>query len=336
MAEKRKPTIKKTISQSPSTPTLSCYCRRCMTTKSASQFYQAVNEELDKNGFMSICKKCCESIYSRLYENYQDVDRSIYESCKIIDLVYSEEAVKMALNHYTNLVKRQTQDAESVVFAYYNSKVRTTAVKNGDVYGLRFVDSDKFIYKLEKEVNNLEENKIKTPDEKKKELEKMWGKVSGREDWEYEYLENELTLIQASYECKSYTMLMIMKDICYFNLKIEKERQADNDVSKLIKSRQDLLNDARLKPVQSIGLEADETVTFGTLIDKWENERPIPKRVDKEMLDAINYSIGQLARMEGISNPLTDAMMKELEEYSVNSQDIEPDIEEDDLEVDDV
>lgn len=164
------------------------------------------------------------------------------------------------------------------------------------------------------------------------EITKYWGK--GYSDDDYEYLEDEKLKLMTSFECPDYGMEMIMKDICFINLDIEKTRQERKDnsqkiITNLIETRSKLMNDANMKPIQSTGSEANDQVTFGTLIRKWENEKPVPKPLDDEMKRYIDtYMVGHLAKMEGLNNDMTKKYDEAMSEYTINFSDINRDNEE--------
>jgi hypothetical protein len=128
----------------------------------------------------------------------------------------------------------------------------------------------------------------------------------------------------SSFECPDYGMEMIMKDICIINLEIEKIRQEKKDsankiITNLIKTRSDLMNDANMKPIQSTGADASDQITFGTLIKKWENERPIPQPMDDEMKKYIDtFMVGHLAKMEGLHNEFTELYDREISKYTID------------------
>jgi hypothetical protein len=129
-------------------------------------------------------------------------------------------------------------------------------------------------------------------------------------------------------------MEMIMKDICFINLDIEKIRRekrpnSSKEITSLIKTRSDLMNDANMKPIQSTGADANDQVTFGTLIKKWENERPIPKPLDDEMKRYIDtFMVGHLAKMEGLHNEMTEKYDQAISKYTINFSDIHKDVDE--------
>lgn len=169
-------------------------------------------------------------------------------------------------------------------------------------------------------------------DEYMDEVTKYWGK--GYTEDEYEFLEDEKIKLMTSFECPDYGMEMIMRDICFINLDIEKVRQERKDnsqkiITNLIETRSKLMTDANMKPIQSTGAEANDQVTFGTLIRKWETERPMPKPLDDEMKEYIDtYMVGHLAKMEGLNNEMTKKYDEALSKHTINFADIHKDEEE--------
>lgn len=153
-----------------------------------------------------------------------------------------------------------------------------------------------------------------------------WG--HGFEESDYEYLENEKMKLMSSFECPDYGMEMLMKDICFINLEIDlirKDRKENNQkaIMNLIETRSKLMNDAKMKPIQSTGAEGNEQVTFGTLIRKWESTRPVPEPIDDEMKEYIDtYMVGHLAKMEGLNNETTKKYEKVLSQYTVDFSEV--------------
>ncbi|MCM3274352.1 hypothetical protein, partial [Paenibacillus elgii] len=196
--------------------------------------------------------------------------------------------------------------------------------------GLTFKDSTENTTKVIKDVV-----KVTDPSCEEEEMNltidliKYWGRGYTNED--YQYLEEEKVKLMSSFECPDYGMEMIMRDICFLNLEIEKVRQeqkanGSKEISNLIKTRSDLMNDAKMKPIQATGAEANDQISFGVLIKKWENDRPIPQGLDDEMKDYIDtFMIGHLAKMEGLNNELTEKYDQALSEYTINFDELNRD-----------
>jgi hypothetical protein len=190
-------------------------------------------------------------------------------------------------------------------------------------------DSD---FEEHKKITSVSHSNLDTFEEFDEEVIRYWG--NGYEDWEIDFLESEKIKLMTSFECPDYGMEMIMKDICFINLDIEKIRRekrpnSSKEITSLIKTRSDLMNDANMKPIQSTGADANDQVTFGTLIKKWENERPIPKPLDDEMKRYIDtFMVGHLAKMEGLHNEMTEKYDQAISKYTINFSDIHKDVDE--------
>ena len=78
-----------------------------------------------------------------------------------------------------------------------------------------------------------------------------------------------------------------------------------------------------MQPKQNAGDTTADNQTFGTLIDKWENERPLPE-IDEELKDVDNIALyidvffrGHLAKMMGLKNGLSNLYNKFIKKYTV-------------------
>lgn len=162
---------------------------------------------------------------------------------------------------------------------------------------------------------------------------KYWGR--GYSNLDYEYLEEEKFKIMTSFECPDYGMEMIMRDICFINLDIEKIRRqnkvnSSSEITKLIKARSDLMNNANMNPIQSTGAEANDQFSLGLFIKKWEDERPVPKAIDDDMKRYIDvYMVGHLAKMEGLNNDMTDKYDMAISEHTIDFKEINNDEDDD-------
>lgn len=298
------------------------YCRKCQKTMSLNNFYEATNPMLDSNGFMSICKKCCSDIYDMYFSINNNMEYSLQLTCQDLDVRFSKDVLTQTQSHIEKLIS-QCKKAEAV-FGYYKSKLSSTGKANEKIDTFRYRDSEFLSEINDDKVNNNQNNDIDT------EWIKYWGAC--KELWEYEFLEDELSRIQASFECPDYSMEMIMKDIALLNLDAEKIRRGilKNDLLKTIEARSKLMNDANMKPVQSTGAEASDQITFGTLIKKWENEKPVPTALDDEMKKYIDtYMVGHLAKMQGLNGEIVDKYQDSLKDFTIDFENI--DKEDDDI-----
>ena len=107
---------------------------------------------------------------------------------------------------------------------------------------------------------------------------------NGFSDDDYRYLKREYDDWTARHECKTKAQEEIFKRICFKQLEILKATRLGEDTKNLDATYRDLLDAAKLQPKQNAGDAMADNQTFGTLIDKWENERPLPE-IDEELRD---------------------------------------------------
>ena len=110
-------------------------------------------------------------------------------------------------------------------------------------------------------------------------------------------------------------------------LDLLKAQQQGRDTKELDKTFQDLLGSANLKPNQNRKDTLSDAQTFGQLIAKWEDEKPIPeceeefKDIDKIGLYLDVFFKGHLAKMLNLKNPLSHIYEKFMKKYTVEKPD---------------
>ena len=297
------------------------YCRMCQKMLSLDKFYEATNPFLDKNGFMSICRVHCNEIYSHYFSIYNNMEKAIRLTCQDLDIRFSVKALEQVQSHIDKLLS--TGKKADSVFGYYKSKISSISKNNEGIDSFRYKDSDDIV--IQDKLNGIDEDEIinfelsESNFELTESIVKHWGK--NRKLWEYEFLEEEIFNLKTDFECPDYGMEMIMKDICFINLEIEKIRQGleKGEITKLIESRSKLMNDGNLKPVQSTGADKNEKLSLGVFIKKWENEKPVRQEIDDEMNKYIDtYMVGHLAKMEGLANDAVKKYDESIKDYTIN------------------
>lgn len=156
------------------------------------------------------------------------------------------------------------------------------------------------------------------------ELVLFWGE--GFDGIEYEYLEEKLSEYTDAYDCETPVVEELFKQAAFESLEIRKKRQRREDVSKNLKSLQDIMASANIKPAQYDESQIGKD-TFGTLIKKWENEKPIPEPLaewkENNYIEKYirTWFFGHLARMLGGANPFKDEYDEVINEYTVELDD---------------
>ena len=96
------------------------------------------------------------------------------------------------------------------------------------------------------------------------------------------------------------------------------------DVTKKLDALDKLMNAANLQPKQNVSNSANDSLTFGQLIEKWENEKPIPEPTEEfKDVDGIGKYIrvwftGWLSKALGLrANVFTKEYDDEISKYTV-------------------
>ena len=103
---------------------------------------------------------------------------------------------------------------------------------------------------------------------------------------------------------------------------ILKATRRGEDTKNLDDTFQKLLDTAKLQPKQNAGDAMSDAQTFGTLIDKWENTRPIPeveeelKDVDKIVLLIHVFFTGHMAKVLNLGSSLSNLYDKFIKKYT--------------------
>lgn len=282
-------------------------CTMCGEEKkmNTTNFYKSFSPLFKGNyeNRMCICKKCLLEYTEKLKETYKSENKALYEICRLVDTYYSKTL-------YDQLNEESTKKKINNIFATYFQKVNSLHQYKDKT----FIDSEPY----ETDFSYLDdtEDKINSTD-----LVAFWGE--GYTEDEYRFLTNEYENLTTRYECDSYSQEILFQDIAFQRLAIRKKRQSGGSVDKELKTLQDLLGSANIKPAQENESMASEQVTFGTLIKKFENEKPIPPPLPEWMSAnwikkyVCVWFFGNLCEMMGKSNPFKDEYDEEISKYTV-------------------
>ena len=226
----------------------------------------------------------------------------------ILDLYYGEDAFEAALN----IMKKNPTTS---VFAAYMRAVHL------DQHSKKSYD-DTFNHD---EQDGVIESYINLSNDENANIDKkdvaFFGNGFSKDD--YDFLRREYDDWTARHECQTKAQEEVFKRICFKQLEILKATRAGEDTKNLDDTFQKLLDTAKLQPKQNAGDTLADNQTFGTLIDKWENTRPIPE-IDEDLQDVDKIGLyldvffrGHLAKMMGLKNGLSNLYNKFIKKYTV-------------------
>ncbi|MGM9986071.1 MAG: hypothetical protein ACI35O_02475 [Bacillaceae bacterium] len=279
-------------------------CSQCKKAKKLSEYYMASSTLINADGKLCICSSCLVSIVD--YEDRTSVKnilRMIDRPFLINDYIESPDSNKV--NPFREYMRRlgMRQNRE---------KTWLDSDFGGTDDNLNSEDLNSMKVELEFE----QDENVSLP-----ELIKFFGR--GFETEDYYWLNDEYEDFLNRYECDSKGMELLIKEICLTQLDIKKRRAKNEKVDQQLKTLQDLLGSSNLKPVQETGANAVDQESFGTLIKKYENDRPVPEPDPKwKDVDSIGkyirvFFLGHLSRMLGIKNDYENEYWEEINKFTV-------------------
>ena len=275
---------------------------------SQSPFYQGW-------GFIPICLKCLAHFEKEYTERLGSNDEAIKRLTLHLDLYLNESLL--------NSSKKITIDQSRIAGYIANANLIQYKGKTYDSYLDELAESNKI-----ESIHDLHE--LQNENINQKTL-SFWGLGFSPDD--YIYLNEKYEDWTSRHECKTKAQESIFQKICLMELQIMKAIQNGDKVDGLIKSFNDLLGSANIKPVQNKDNSLADQNTFGTLIQKWENEKPIPKpNPEWEDVDGIKryisvYFLGHLCKMLNIKNSYSRMYEEEIARYTVDNPQYEEDAE---------
>lgn len=324
--QKKKSATKKKKKGSSSTKTFKCVCcGKEYATQPAN--FSISNSPLfeGNNGYLPICKTCIEAYYNKLYGFYNGNEaKAIEHCCRIFDWYYDEDALKM--------LDTLTRGMSKIIG--YPGRMN---LKQFQRRGTTYLDTIR-----QKHPRGVISDKTDIVEEGQA---SPWTTVTEVSDGtieffgfgftteEYLFLEDQYNDWKSRYECKTKVQEEIFKNLCFTQLSLRKAQQRRDikAITDLTKTFQDLLGTANLKPAQSKDSGLTQQNTFGTLIKKWETEKPISKpEPEWEDVDNVKkyidtFFLGHLAKLVHLENDNSAAYEKEMGEYTVKPPQYEDD-----------
>lgn len=297
------------------------YCSACQKhyKKQDSNFCKSQSPIFEgNNGFVHICKHCTDKYFSQLVDLFSgNEEKAMDRMCQLFDWYYSDKIFAAT---------RKISADRSRVCAYpakanlpqYDAKGKTyiNTIKDRETKTIDTFD-------------DLEEAKNSGEIKVSKKTIAFFGLGFAPE--QYVFLQEQYSDWTARHECKTKTQEEIFKNLCIAQLNIQIAQQTNGKVKEAMDTFQNLLGTANLKPCQTNDNTIADQNTFGTLIKKWENEKPISEP-DPEWKDVDGiakyisiYFLGHLCKMMNIKNSYARMYEEEMAKYKVDKPEYEGD-----------
>lgn len=265
------------------------------------------------NHFLPVCKTCIDKLYEHYCAVLGNDEDAIRRICMKFDIYYSKALAESSRKIAVDRSRVHTYISRANLSQFRRKTYDTTI----DEESRQVIES----------VEEVKESGVKILQR----TVKFFG-VGFSED-EYKFLQDQYDDWTARHECQTKSQEEIFKAICIAQLNIQRAN-ISGDQKKLdtsMKLFQDLLGAAKIKPNQIKGDVISDQQTFGTLIQKWETEKPIPEP-DPEFADVDNirkyigtFFFGHLCKMIGIKNSYSEEYEKYLKQYSATKPEFSDD-----------
>lgn len=304
-------------------------CVRCGKQYKTLNKFPFGKSELFKgwDNHLPVCSDCLIEVYNQYLEKYaqkyvKETDeqiemRAIKRVCMLYDMYYSENIVKSAIkaNKTTSLIQAYIKQ---INLWQHRNKDYDTTLEEEERVNISMTTSSET-----QEDGDTILKDVRTGEEVSRETVEFFGDGLG-DVADYRFLQNKYDEWVTGYECQNPAQVEIFKRLSINQWETWKAQKAGLDTSDLNNTFQKFLDIAKIQPKQNSADAFSEAQTFGTLIDKWENTRPLPE-IDESLRDVDKIGVyidvwfkGHLSKMMGLKNGFSKLYEKVKEKYTVH------------------
>lgn len=299
------------------TNTMTCFI--CGEEKDEKKFYSTSSNFYKNYGRIPICTDCLDDMFMMYRDRYEaegytNPDRKAVERiCMAFDVYYKDSLFESARKSWDN-----RPDMSMMIHYMRNGRLGSNRLKSYDDTIREQYDASK-----DKEaILSIYNDDDKELDRRVSEGQKLFGSGFSRED--YIFLYEQYSDWTARHECNTKSQEELFKQICFTQLDLFKANRSGQDTKTLNDTLIKQLDAAKLQPKQNAGDTTADNQTLGTLIDKWENTRPIPE-IDEELKDVDKigryisvFFFGHLCKMIGVDNDYARQYDEYMKSYTVD------------------
>lgn len=292
-----------------------CACGKKYKKQSGNFSYSQSPLYKGNNSFLPICNNCLENLVEQYTELLGSQNEAIERVCLHWDIYVSDSIL--------NSTKKIDANRSRIKCYIKNCNLQQNAGKTYDTY-LKEISDERI-----NSIDSLEEVKENKDFKVAQKTIKFFG--LGYTQEQYLFLQNQYEDWTHRHQCETKAQEELFKNLCIAQLNINIAQQTNGKVSEAMKTFQDLLGSANLKPTQTNDNALADSNTFGTLIKRWEDEKPIPepdpewKDVDGIIRYISIYFLGHLCKMMGIKNTYSRMYEDEMAKYRVEKPEYEGD-----------
>ena len=296
-------------------PVLHCLCcgKQLDNTdkvyKSDSILYQGFKR-------MPYCQDCIVDIYESYVDDYKKqkcanpYSKAMQRFCMAFDYYYSDKVFEAASRELSLRDGFGDNDDDYSLVLFYLRQMNLVQYRKKNYNSTLKEELDK----TKKEIQEEKQSSINDDDVKR-----------------LNTISKATSFFGTGFTSDDYVFLEMFKQICFTQLNLLKAQRLGEDTKDINATYLKQLEAAKLQPKQNKGEAVSENQTFGTLIEKWEQTRPIPepeedlKDVDKLGLMLDVFFKGHLAKAMRLKNGLSNLYDRYMKKYTVNKPEYKDD-----------
>lgn len=285
-------------------------CSKCGEyLKAETSFYMDKNFATNR---FHICKKCLLKMVEQRKSDRDEPNEtkeSVQKVLQMMDRVYDDDFYNECIKGSMDETNERMRNSP---FATYITAIQSLPQWKGKTwkdsnFGDASVSAD------EKETRIIQKTVASAK--------KRFG--AGYSDEEYMFLEQEYQDWITRYECNTKAQEEVFENLSLIKLLKKKAVLRGESTKDLDKQQQDWLDAGKLKPKQNMSDTLSDAQTFGTLLQKWEETRPLPD-IDPELEDVDKIGLyidaffrGHTAKMMGLKNAFSHIYEKVMNKFTV-------------------
>ena len=257
-----------------------------------------------------ICKRCIMMMVEQKKKETDEPNEtreSVQKVLKLMDLMYDDDYYSDCVKGAYDEVKEKNRNSP---FATYITTILSLPQYRGKTWNDSIFGNS---------TNTPEENRLNQRTIKAGR--RRFG--TGYSDEDYCFLENEYQDWIGRYECNTKAQEEVFENLSICKLLKRKALNTNKSTKDVDAQMQQWLDTGNLKPKQNNMDALSEAQTFGTLIQRYEDTRPLPE-ISPELRDVdglgkyINvFYLGHLCKMLGIKNDYAQQYEEEIAKYTV-------------------
>lgn len=286
------------------------FCHGCNEFHASTNFY---NDKRFASGLYPLCKKILLGMatdYDKKNKIYVDNREKTIKVFQMLDIPFIDSVYQSALQTTQEAVGEKNRST-----AYQHM---LTMIKSLPQWkGMTFENSDFG------DIGNPDDSFIEESKKNEKIINKGRKRFGNYSNEDLLFLENEYEDWITRYECNTKAQESIFERLSFKKWEINKATKNGQPTKDLDKTYQELLSTANITPRQTSMDTFADAQTMGTLLQKYEETRPLPE-IDEELRDVDKIGLyidafyrGHAAKMLGIKNTFTHIYEKVMSKYMV-------------------